>query len=192
MALRHKWISALLAASVVLAGCGGDEPEQAANSASDGESAAAGSQDTHTASEKGSEEADTATITAPIKEAENVPAEEKTAILAALDQQINAFNSQDLEGYMSTISKTPESFNYEEEKAYIEKVFQTFEASMKPVHATIIKYDEKTKTASVFMNMESTSKDRSSEKKVSQTTRQIMVFQKEAGGWKQVSLFAME
>lgn len=183
--MTHKWIPAFLLAAAVLAGCSEEESNQAANSASDGETQNA-TQETHTAEEE------TTSAKAPIEEAANVPEEESAAILAVLDQQVQAFNEKNIDAYMATISENPESFDYEEEKAYVEKVFHTFDATMTPSNATIIQYDDEAETANVFMNMESTSKDSSSGKEVSQTTRQIMVFQKEEGGWKQVSLFAME
>ncbi|OLN24056.1 hypothetical protein BTO30_01155 [Domibacillus antri] len=194
----------MLIIGVLLAGCGDDEQTNSANSTNDGEPANTMTQDTHTASDDQSEgvtadeksttnnEAGTQTGKAPIEEAENVPADEKAAILAVLDKQVESFNNKDVEAYMSTISETPESFNYEEEKQYVQKVFDTFDVSMKPLNPMIIKYEDETKTANVFMNMESTSKDLSTGKEVSQTTRQIMVFKKEDAGWKQISLFAME
>lgn len=190
--LKKNWIPAFLLTGALLAGCGSEEKNNASSSASDGESASTGMQDSHTASDQAPNGQASQKMTAPIKEAENIPEAEKKAILAVLDKQISAFNSKKIDEYMSTISKTPASFKYEEEKEYIEKVFQTFDAAMTPINTTIIKYDEKTKTANVFMNIKSTSKDINSGKEVSQTTRQIMVFQKETGGWKQVSLFAME
>ena len=183
--MAYKWITPLLFAGALLAGCGEEGSNQAANSASDGETQNA-AQETHTADKE------MTTAKAPIEEAANVPAAEKEAILAVLDQQIQSFNEKNIDAYMATISENSQSFDYEEEKAYIQKVFQTFDATMKPLHTTIIQYDEKKKTANVFMNIESTSKDIKSGKEVSQTTRQIMVFQKEDTGWKQVSLFAME
>ncbi|WP_156151325.1 Cif family virulence factor [Domibacillus indicus] len=183
--MTYKWVSAFLITSLLLAACSEEKNNGAVNSASDGEPQSA-AQETHTAEERA------AAVKAPIEEAANIPAAEKEAILAVLDKQIQSFNEKNLETYMSTISKNPESFDYEEEKAYIQKVFQAFDATMKPVNATVIQYDESKMTANVFMNMESTSKDVSTGKEVSQTTRQIMVFQKEEDGWKQVSLFAME
>jgi ketosteroid isomerase-like protein len=186
--LTYKWVPVLLLMGAMLGACGEEESNQAANSASDGETQGS-TQETHTAEE---EKAGGTSVKAPIEETENVPKEEREAILAALNQQIQSFNEKDIDAYMATISKTPESFDYEEEKAYIEKVFQTFDATMTPENTTIIQYDEDKMTANVFMNMESTSKDLSSGKEVSQKTRQIMVFQKEKDGWKQVSLFAME
>ena len=184
--LKNKWTAAFLLTGVLLAGCS-EKNDQAANSASDGESAST-VQETH-----GTDEAKKGSVVkAPIEEAENVPADEKKAILAALNQQVKAFNEKNIAGYMETISKTPKSFDYEEEKAYVEKVFRTFDAVMEPVNTTIIQYDQTAQTANVFMNMKSTSKDISTGKEVSQTTRQIMVFQKEGDAWKQVSLFAME
>lgn len=204
MTLTYKWIMALLLTGTLLAGCRDGQQNEAANSASDGEPANTATQETHTASDErkagtaadeesnSKEESAAQTEKVPIEEAENVPSEEKTAILAVLDKQVESFNRKDIDGYMSTISKTPESFDYTEEKLYVQKVFETFEASMTPLNPMIIKYDEETKTANVFMNMTSTSKDVGTGKKVSQTTRQIMVFQKEEAGWKQISLFAME
>lgn len=202
--MTYKWMTVLLLTGTLLAGCGDDEQQEAANSASDGEPANTATQETHTASDEqknettADEESSTKEKSAaqtekvPIEEAENVPAEEKDAILAVLDKQVESFNNKDIDSYMATISQTPESFDYKEEKLYVQKVFETFEASMTPLNPVIIKYDEEMKTANVFMNMKSTSKDMSTGKEVSQTTRQIMVFKKEEAGWKQISLFAME
>jgi ketosteroid isomerase-like protein len=201
MTLTYKWITALLLTGALLAGCGDDKQNEAANSAGDGEPGDTTTQETHTASDEKMDtttadeetnETDKKTGKAPIEEADNVPADEKTAILAVLDKQVESFNNKDVDAYMSTISETPESFDYTEEKLYVQKVFAAFDASMTPLNPMIIKYDDKTKTANVFMNMESTSKDLSTGKEVSQTTRQIMVFEKEETGWKQISLFGME
>jgi DNA segregation ATPase FtsK/SpoIIIE-like protein len=184
--VNHKWTAALFLTGVLLAGCG-EKNDQAAHSAEDGESSRA-EQETHGTAETG----ESNTARAPIEEAKNIPPEERTAILAALNQQIQSFNKKDLDGYMETISENPKSFDYDEEKAYVQKVFQTFDAVMEPANITIIQYDQTAQTANVFMNMKSTSKDIKTGKEVSQTTRQMMVFQKEEGSWKQVSLFAMQ
>lgn len=184
--VNHKWTAALFLTGVLLAGCD-EKNDQAAYSAEDGESSRA-EQETHGMAETG----ESTRARAPIEEAKNIPPEERTAILAALNQQIQSFNQKDLDGYMATISENPKSFDYDEEKAYVQKVFQTFDAVMEPANITIIQYDQTAQTANVFMNMESTSKDIKTGKEVSQTTRQMMVFQKEEGSWKQVSLFAME
>lgn len=207
---QRKWDSnvnktwmALLAAGALLAACSGEAEDNAANSVSDGQPASS-AQETHTAeennaapdsdsdAEKTDESAGTTTAKAPIVEADNVPPEEKDALLAVFDAQIAAFNEKNVDAYMSTISRQAESFDYEEEKEYVEKVFTTFDVNMKPENVTIIQYDEEKQTANVFMNMMSTSKDLATGKEVTQSTRQIMVFQKEPDGWKQVSLFAME
>lgn len=184
--VNHKWTAALFLTGVLLTGCG-EKNDRAAYSAEDGESSRTG-QETHGTAE--TKESDT--VRAPIEEASNIPPEERAAILAALNQQIQSFNNKDLDGYMAAISKNPKSFDYDEEKAYVQKVFQTFDAVMEPANITIIQYDQTAQTANVFMNMKSTSKDIKTGKEVSQTTRQMMVFQKEEGSWKQVSLFAME
>ena len=55
----------------------------------------------------------------PIQEAENIPAKEKKALLAAFDQHVKTFNQKDLDGYMSTISKNPTSFKLDEERDLI-------------------------------------------------------------------------
>ncbi|WP_050179795.1 nuclear transport factor 2 family protein [Domibacillus robiginosus] len=184
--MNNKWTAALVLAGALLAGCG-EEKEQAAHSTADGEAGRA-EQETHSAGTSD----ESAAVRAPIEEAEGIPGEEKKAILAVLNEQIQSFNNKDLARYMATISETPKSFDYDEEKAYVEKVFQTFDAVMEPENITIIQYDKSAQTANVFMNMKSTSKDIATGKQVQQTTRQIMVFQKEESGWKQVSLFAME
>lgn len=191
--MKKTWM-ALLAAGALLAACSDEASNDAANSVSDGQPASS-AQETHTAEENTAAPADdsgTTTAKAPIVEADNVPPEEKKELLAVFDAQIAAFNEKNVESYMHTISRQAESFDYEEEKAYVEKVFSTFDVNMKPENVTIIQYDEEKQTANVFMNMTSTSTDLATGKEVTQSTRQIMVFQKEPDGWKQVSLFAME
>lgn len=182
--LMYRWMGCALLAGVLLAGCGGEEeqqeaPEQEAKTAEETESETDGAAN------------GTTTVKQPIEEADNIPPEEKEAILAVLDQYVQAFNNEDIDAYMETISENA-SFNHEEERAYVQQVFDTFDAKMNPEHVKIIQYNEDEKEAHVFVVMKSTTKDADKGKELEETTRQIMVFAKEEDGWKHTALSAMK
>ena len=130
-------------------------------------------------------------ITQPIEEADNIPPKEKEELMKTLARHIDAFNGKNLDAYMDTISKNTDR-NYEEERSYVKKVFDTFDAKMVPQHTAIIKYDDKKKEAYIFVAMKSITKDLQTGKEVEETTRQIMKFDKEEDGWKQTALSAMK
>ncbi|MFK2826349.1 hypothetical protein QYG89_11860 [Bacillus sp. B190/17] len=139
----------------------------------------------------GSKETGENRVTQPIEEAKNLPPEEKEALMKTLARHVDAFNAKDLDAYMSTISKHTER-NYEEERLYVKKVFDTFEAKMEPQHTVIIKYDEEKKEAYMFIVMKSITKDLQTGKEIEETTRQVMKLNKEEDGWKQTALSAMK
>lgn len=122
-----------------------------------------------------------------LKEAEGVPAEEKTAIDAAFNQYINAFNEEDFESYMSVISKTPVNFKYEDEERYVKQIFDTVDSKRKVDNVKIINYAGK--KADVYAEIEATTKDPNSDKEVTRSGKQVTVFHKKDDGWKVAAIF---
>lgn len=127
-----------------------------------------------------------------IEEAENVPAEEKELLIQSFDTYIHAFNNQDIDEYMGTLSEKPKSFNLDEEREYIESVFEQYELSREAKDVTIVKFDEQTGEAQVFANLVTKMKQKSTGLETSRDGRQVTVFTKESGEWKVNSVYYME
>ncbi|PFG04444.1 hypothetical protein ATG71_1188 [Bacillus sp. es.034] len=122
-----------------------------------------------------------------LKEAEGIPAEEKSAIDAAFNQYINAFNEEDFDSYMSVISKTPVNFKYEDEERYVKQIFDTVDSKRKVDNVKIINYAGK--KADVYAEIEATTKDPNSDKEVTRSGKQVTVFHKKDDGWKVAAIF---
>jgi ketosteroid isomerase-like protein len=122
-----------------------------------------------------------------LKEAEGIPAEEKSAIDAAFNQYINAFNEEDFESYMSVISKTPVNFKYEDEEHYVKQIFDSVDSKRKVDNVKIINYAGK--KADVYAEIEATTKDPNSDKEVTRSGKQVTVFHKKEDGWKVAAIF---
>lgn len=125
-----------------------------------------------------------------IEEAADVPAPEKIALMDMFDTYIHAFNNEDVDEYMSTLSKEPKSFTIEEEQTYIEGIFEEYEISREAKDVTIVKYADD--EAQVFSNLDTKLKQRSTALETSRTGRQVTVFAKEDGKWKVTSVYYME
>ena len=122
-----------------------------------------------------------------IEKAENVPAEDERAIIAAFDEYIAALNAEEINRYMQTISKDPKGFNYDEEKTYATDVFNQFDIKRDVANVTIAKYDEK--EAQVFANMTMHSLQLETKVEHESAGRQVTVFVKEDEDWKVTSVF---
>ncbi|MCA0150347.1 MULTISPECIES: hypothetical protein [Rossellomorea] len=122
-----------------------------------------------------------------LKEAEGIPAEEKTAIDAAFNQYINAFNEEDFESYMSVISKTPVNFKYEDEERYVKQIFDSVDSKRTVDNVKIINYAGK--KADVYAEIKATTKDPNSDKEVTRSGKQVTVFHKKEDGWKVAAIF---
>lgn len=127
-----------------------------------------------------------------IEEAANVPEEEKELIIQSFETYIHAFNNQDIDEYMSTLSEKPKSFNLEEERKYIKEAFEQFELSRKAKDMTIVKFDEETGEAQLFANLATKMKQKSTGLETNRDGRQVTVFTKEDGDWKVNSVYYME
>ncbi|MEY9971898.1 hypothetical protein ABH966_002271 [Lysinibacillus sp. RC46] len=122
-----------------------------------------------------------------ITKAENIPAEENKAILAAFNEYITAFNSKEIDRYMQTLSKNPKGFNYEGEKNYIKEVFKQSDVKRDAKDTTIIKYSEN--EAQVYSNLTSHIVQTTTNIKHESAGQQVTVFVKEDGLWKVTSVF---
>lgn len=122
-----------------------------------------------------------------LKEAEGIPEEEKTAIDAAFDQYINAFNEEDFDSYMSVISKTPVNFKYEDEERYVKQIFDSVDSKRTVENEKIINYAGK--KADVYAEITATTKDPNSDKEVTRSGKQVTVFHKKEDGWKVAAIF---
>ncbi len=122
-----------------------------------------------------------------VKKASNVPADEEKAILAAFDEYIAAFNDEEIDRFMGTLSKDPKGFNYDEEKVYTEEVFDQFDTKRDVTNVTILKYAEE--EAQVFANMTTHFLQVETNVEHDSAGRQVTVFVKEDGKWKITSIF---
>ena len=122
-----------------------------------------------------------------VEEATNVPEDEKKAILAAFDEYIEAFNAEDLNRYLSVISKKPEGFNYESEKELIKETFENYDTVRTAEDTTIIDYSDK--EAQVYTNLHISLHEPGSGAKLDRNGRQVTVFAKEEGKWLVTSVY---
>jgi ketosteroid isomerase-like protein len=122
-----------------------------------------------------------------LKEAENIPAEEKTAITDAFNQYIDAFNEEDFDSYMSVISKTPVNFKYEDEERYVKQIFDSVDSKRTVENMKIINFAGK--KADVYAEITATTKDPNSDKEVTRSGKQVTVFHKKDDGWKVAAIF---
>lgn len=124
-----------------------------------------------------------------IEEAENIPEDEKKAILEAFDIYITSFNDKNWEAYMEIISDESESFDKEEELEYIETFFVDYDLIREPSNITIVKYNED--EAQVFSTLAHQLKQLSSGLEKKEDARQVTVFTKEDDGWKVKSVHSI-
>jgi ketosteroid isomerase-like protein len=123
-----------------------------------------------------------------LEEAEGIPDEDKTAINAAFDQYINAFNEEDFKTYMSVISKTPVNFKYEDEERYVKQIFDSVDSKRTVDNVKIINYASG-KKADVYAEIKATTKDPNSDKEVTRSGKQVTVFHNKEDGWKVAAIF---
>lgn len=124
-----------------------------------------------------------------IEEAENIPKDEKEAIMKAFDIYITSFNERDWDAYMEMISDHSESFDKEEEMAYIEDFFTEYELVREPSNTTIVKYNEE--EAQVYATLSHKLKQLSSGLEKEEDAKQVTVFTKEKDVWKVKSVHSI-
>lgn len=171
---KHRWMLVLISILVgvlLVSACSNKEEEQSSENKTSGKIA-------------GGENAP------QLKEADNIPKDEKEALLAVVDQYFQAFNEKDLDKYMDTLSKNSESFQFDEEKKEMKKIFAETDIKMKPAKVVITDY--KNDEANVYTIVDSTYTDPKTNEKIKDIHHQIDVFTKEDGKWKMKSKFVME
>ncbi len=164
----------------VLGGCSADEKAvENSNSSEDG-NASAGNNAIGHGLEDSEEVGFTLDDEGNVKQAE-VPADEEKAILASYKEYIEAFNAEDTDRYMKTVSENPEGFDREEDKKALEEAFATYDTVYTTSDETIVKYEAG--RAEVYATIDVEMKDPNSDKKINQVGRQVVVFKKEEGKW---------
>ncbi|HSJ37904.1 MAG TPA: nuclear transport factor 2 family protein [Planococcus sp. (in: firmicutes)] len=111
-----------------------------------------------------------------------VPEEEEAAILEAYGEYIAAFNAEDMERYMAVIAEEPEGFDREEDQLALEQAFEAYDTEYSPSNETIVKFTPD--RAELFAEISVTVTDSESGADTMQTGRQVVIFKKEAAGWK--------
>ena len=124
---------------------------------------------------------------AKLEEVKDIPEEDKTAITNAFNQYIDAFNKEDLDSYMSVISKSPVNFKYEDEERYVKQIFDQVDSRRTVNNMKIINYAGK--KADVYAELEATTKDPDSGKEATRSGKQVTVFHKQDDGWKVSAIF---
>lgn len=121
-----------------------------------------------------------------VEEAQDVPAQEKEAIILAFNQYIDAFNAQDIEQYIATLSDK-KGLNFEEERDAVASAFASYNVDRKAEDVTVIKYSEK--EANVFATLKIDLVEKETDAELSSVGRQVTVFTKEDDGWKVASVY---
>ena len=122
-----------------------------------------------------------------IEEAQNVPEHERQSVIAAFDEFIAAFNAQDIERYIATLSHDPKGFNIEEERKALLSAFETYNVERLAEDVTIVKYSEN--EANVFSTLKVNLVEKETGADLSSVGRQVTVFKKEEDAWKVSSVY---
>ena len=122
-----------------------------------------------------------------IEEAQNVPEQEREAIVAAFDEYIAAFNARDIERYIGTLSHDPKGFNLEEERKALKSAFETYDVERTAEDVTIVKYSELEANVFATLKVDLVEKDTGAD--LSSVGRQVTVFKKEEDAWKVSSVY---
>ncbi|MGD6804744.1 nuclear transport factor 2 family protein [Rossellomorea vietnamensis] len=117
-----------------------------------------------------------------LEEAEDVPEEEKQAILDAYNEYIESFNAEDVERYMATLSETPVNFELEKEEEAVNNVFSKLDVRREASNVKIVNYSSK--KADVYSDLEVVTSDPESDREATTTGKQLTIFQKTDDGWK--------
>lgn len=127
---------------------------------------------------------------ATIEEAADIPEKEKTWILAAFNEYMDAFNAEDIERYKATISENATGFNYEEEVVTVKEAFEQYDIQRQAEDVTIVKFSET--EAQVFTNLSTEMIQIETGVEHASAGRQVTVFINEDGQWKVSSIYYIE
>ncbi len=122
-----------------------------------------------------------------IEEAQNVPVEEKNKIIAAFNEYIEAFNSENIQRYSATLSKEAKGFDYDQDLSEAQEVFNKYTVNREAQDVTIVKYNED--EAQVFANLSVKMIEDATNTEVASTGRQVTVFVKEQDAWNVSSVY---
>ncbi len=122
-----------------------------------------------------------------IKEAEGIPVEDKEAIQAAFNQYIEAFNEENVDEYMDVISKTPVNFKWDEEKQFVQQIFEQVDSRRTVENVTIMNYQAK--KADVYAEITAVTKNPETGEEATRSGKQMTIFHKNEDGWKVAALF---
>lgn len=125
-------------------------------------------------------------VNGKIKEAENVPQHDRDAIIAAFEEYMDAFNAQDIERYIATLSNDTKGFNIEEERKTLHSIFKAYDVERLAEDVKIVKYSESRAEVAFTLKVDSVEKETGAN--VSSTGRQVTVFKKEDDAWKVSSI----
>lgn len=181
--MKYKHMVLLAITTLVLSACGNDEEK--AGSTSDGEPTNENNALEHGVPDQS--EVGFEMNGGKIEETQDVPKDEKKAILAAFDTYMTSFNEEDIDTYMSVIAKEPEGFDYAEEEAVVKKTFAEYNANRIAEDVTLIKYDKN--QAQVFATLNISMEQESTGAKLDRSGRQVTVFTNEDGEWRVTSVF---
>lgn len=122
-----------------------------------------------------------------IEEAQNVPSDVKNKIVAAFNEYIESFNSEDIQRYSATLSKEAKGFDYEQDLLEAQKVFDKYTVNREAQDVTIVKYNEN--EAHVFANLSVKMTEDDTNTEVASKGRQVTVFVKEQDAWNVSSVY---
>lgn len=185
--MKFKYIVLLVILSIFLSACSSEENRKGAGSVSDGESSGENSPLEHSVKDQEENDVGFEMVGTNVDEAQNIPADEKKALLEAFETYISSFNEEDLEKYMTVIAKEPEGFDYLEEEVTVKETFAQYEVNRKAEDVTVIKYNKN--QAQVFTSLSISLKQETTGAKLDRTGRQVTVFAKEDGEWRITSVY---
>jgi hypothetical protein len=185
--MKFKYIVLLVILSIFLSACSSEENREGAGSVSDGESSGENSPLEHSVKDQEENDVGFEMVGTNVDEAQNIPADEKKALLEAFETYISSFNEEDLEKYMTVIAKEPEGFDYKEEEVTVKETFAQYEVNRKAEDVTVIKYNKN--QAQVFASLSISLKQETTGAKLDRTGRQVTVFAKEDSEWRVTSVY---
>ncbi|MCD7034015.1 hypothetical protein LRR81_07175 [Metabacillus sp. GX 13764] len=110
-----------------------------------------------------------------------VPANVKKEVLSMLKKNLDTFNKEDLEGYMSTLSKNPEGFDRESERQLLEDTFAQADIKSTLLTSKIIEYEKNTVTVYAECKVKVSAPAAMASQKISKS---LNVFTKDPEGWR--------
>lgn len=118
-----------------------------------------------------------------IEEAQNVPQNDKDAIIAAFEEYMDAFNAKDIERYIATLSHDPKGgINIEDERKRLISTYEIYDVERVAEDVTITKYSES--KAEVVSTLKTDLVEKETGANSSFIGRQVTVFEKEEEAWK--------